>query len=196
MRRSIGMWMLALALGGCGGVGTKPEDASAAEHEAAAREAQARADRPRTAIPRAAGRDVDLGERYVPSASSAEHAAQHREAARRLRDAEAAACGGVAEKARATCPLMRHPVLAVEALPDGVRVTYGGASAEALGRDAECHRAFGATEGREGMPGCPLYSKALRVRAEAVDGGAALVLTSDDPETVARVRGIYVPASR
>lgn len=178
---------LALALAACGGSGRKPEDLSVEDHEAAAARHESRAE----------SRDgpplrVDPAGRYRFNAAHARHAEEHRQAAEKLRADEEAACPGLPEAERATCPLMREPVLAVETLPNGVRVTYGGADAGALGRQAECHRAHGAAEGREGMPGCPLYSKALSVRAEAVEGGAVLVLTSDDADTVARLHELYV----
>jgi hypothetical protein len=182
---------LALVLAACGGGkgGTKPEDMSAKAHEKAAAQEQAQAEQLET-TPRP-GRANSTGGNYALAHVHERHAAEHRAAAKELRLEDEAACAGIDDETRASCPLATASVVQVDDLPDGVRVVIQGADPAKLAHEAECHRAYGALEGRKGMPGCPLYNKALAVRTEAVEGGAALILTSTDADTVANLRKIY-----
>ena len=45
--------------------------------------------------------------------------------------------------------------------------------------------------GREGMEGCPLYQKGLRISTEAAPGGAILVLGSDDSAVRKALQEMY-----
>lgn len=177
---------------GCGGSGLQPEDMSAKDHEAAARRVEDEA-RWRDVPPI----ETDVGRVSVPTYGTAAgllaHAKAHRAAARTLRDEESRACAGVDEDQRATCPLMEHGVAEVVPKADGLAVTYRGVEPGVLERHVRCHHAFGAGVGREGMDGCPLYLRNLHlaVNPSRVQGGAELVLSSDDPAVVRRLHSIY-----
>ncbi len=181
---------LLTVLAGCGASPTDPEAMSAEAHERAARAQEARASS-------ADLREVDLVDGLVGYDIAAAvyhvHAEAHREAAKTLREGEQAACEGVDNEVRATCPLLAHVVEHIEHTERGVRVVYAGADADTLEHHVECHHAFGARVGRRGMPGCPLYSVALSVRVEPTEKGAVLVLESDTEDTVKRLHEIYAP---
>ena len=174
----------------CGASSTRPEAMSAKAHEEAAETSETRADLEDV---RFSGGTLSGASAvtYSGGAAQAAHAAAHRKAAKTLHENERAACEGISNDGRATCPLMEHKVLEVQETSKGVRVVYEGADPERLRKHVACHHAFGAREGREGMPGCPLYSKALRTKVEAHEKGATLDLESDDEATVKRVRSIY-----
>lgn len=189
MRLGHAIGLLAV-LAGCGASPTDPEAMSAEAHERAAHAEETQATSPER-------QGVDLVDGIVGydlgAAVHFAHADAHREAAKTLRDGEQAACDGVDHEERATCPLLAHAVGHVEHTERGVRVVYAGADAEALERHVKCHHAFGARVGREGMPGCPLYSAALTVRVDPADKGAVLILESDAEATVKRLHEIYTP---
>jgi len=182
--------LAALLLASCGSRGTRPEDMSVAEHERAAAEAEAKAKEEqsnrRTAGPRGDTIDTSNPDRYWKLAKA------HHEAAHTLTAREEAECKGVDKAARDTCPLATYAVADVQEIDGGVRVTYAGAEAQKLAAAVRCHAAHGAVVGREGMPDCPLYSKGLILKTEPVEGGAALILTSSDGDTVDRLRRVYV----
>ena len=179
----------------CGG-GTRPEDMSAADHEKEARRDEDIAQERQTWVgvggARADGSGLPGSSQFAVANSFRRHAASHEAAAKTLRTNQVSECAGLPEAAAHTCPLMAHQVTHVEAMSDGVRVTYAGAEAQALLHHAQCHTAQGAVEGRKGMEGCPLYEKALRLSAEPAPGGAVLVLSSDDPAVRKTLQGIYV----
>lgn len=179
----------------CGGsAGTRPEDMSAAAHEEAAAHAEATAEshRAQGAVDPGGPRRTATGSHWGVAANLHRRAEAHLAAARTLRQGEAAACAGLADEVRTACPLSAHPITAVEQTTLGLRVTYAGAEPEALLKHARCHAAHGATEGHEGMPGCPLYQKDLRITAESAPGGAVLVLESTDESVRRALREAYV----
>ncbi len=182
-------WLTVFLLA-CGASSTRPEAMSAKAHERAAEVSEAQADQEDE---RFSGGTLTGGSAvsYSGGATQRAHAAAHRRAAKVLRHNERAACEGISDGKRAACPLMEHEVLDVRQTPKGVRVLYDGVDPDALRKHVICHHAFGAREGREGMPGCPLYARALRTKVEAHEKGATLDLESDDEATVKRVRSIY-----
>ena len=186
---------IGLISGGCGG-GTRPEDMSAADHEKAAQKDEDIAQERQTWIgvggARSDGSGLPGSSQFAVANSFRRHAASHEAAAKTLRANQVSECAGLPEAAAHTCPLMAHQVTHVEAISDGVRVTYAGAEAQALLHHTRCHRAQGGVEGRKGMEGCPLYEKALRLSTEPAPGGAILVLSSDNPAVRKTLQGIYV----
>ncbi len=189
--RSVAWALAALTLAACGGSGTKPEDMTVEEHQAAVASDEKAA---RLHDHLRLHRRDDAVDSFALAKLYASHAAEHGAAAKQLDAQHAAACEGLAAELQGECPLMHYRVSDVERLADGVRVTFRGAEAGALLRHAECHRAHGASEGREEMPACPLYSKGLNLRAEPSEGGAALFFTSAEAATVERVQSMYEPA--
>lgn len=179
----------------CGGLGNQPDDMSAEEHQKAADRAEASAETHRNLAVVGPGPDTPAEGRHWSLAHSLdEHARAHRDAAEALREDEAAACAGLPEGTRDSCPLIGHRVRAVEATPVGVRITYEGADADALLRQLRCHTAHDAKEGLEGESTCPLSEKSLTISTEAVPGGAVLNLSSDDPKVRKRLGEMYVPS--
>lgn len=183
--------LVALALLGCGGPGTRPEDMSAAGHEEAARSADRISEHYQ--LRRYSEEQLgfeSLNLEYIYQG----HAEAHRLAATELRAGEVAACQKASAEERATCPLLGRRLREVELMPSGVRVVYADADAAELQRHVDCHHAFGAAVGRDGMSACPLYTRALRIDVQPAEGGGAVLnLESEDEATRRALWKAYTP---
>lgn len=222
LNRSIVAFLVpALALGGCGpAAGTQPRDMSAAQHNAMAdksdREAQSHDARydPKaiSTQPRCAGDEgnicwtetINPTEEHLEKAERLRRlAAQHRTASQVLRDAEAAACRGIADNDRDISPFAHFedirsvirlreevpsPTPSVEIVRDeGVRVLFRptpGLTMEALQRVINCHLARNVAVGHSmpEMPYCPLVPRDVRATVRAVRDGLAVDIRADDGE--------------
>jgi hypothetical protein len=131
---------------------------------------------------------VDPSEPGVPLGPSAhtnfsarhrKHAKDHRAAARALEQFEDEACREIAPEDRAECPLKGNVLEANDR--EGrivLRLTSHVSSGE-IRKRATCHIAFGRVQGREGMPGCPLYVEGVRLLPPEKEG--TIELTVADP---------------
>lgn len=177
---------------GCGGDGTRPEDMSARAHEKEAKEAEQAAELHKSASTGADPADRSASRHWALASSLAARAEAHRKAAAELRANEAAECAGLPEAEHGSCPMIAYRVKNVEQTPQGVRVTYAGPTPEKLLREAKCHASHQATERGKDLPGCPMYSADLKIDVEASEGGAVLVLTSENAETRKALNEVYV----
>lgn len=209
--------------------GTHPHDMSVAQHERAAQEHTSKADAHRRAYDPAAQVPVSrcplTGQRPALCWTSVEnpttdhlrqagdhqrHAADHRAASAALRDAEARACGEIADEDRDTSPFDRaDDIAAVEPLKEEARrkepvprtigaiVTFRarpGMTAEWLQRVVDCHLARNAALGHivPEMPNCPLVPKGVTARVSSIGNGFAVAIRADDlavaSEVLARAR--------
>lgn len=182
--------------------GTRPDDMSAAEHQAAATAADAEANRHR-AMP-----DPDIAPTITHPISGASErvwepdvysptrmhdemavqqrvlASQHRAAARALESFEEEECAAFPAPTRAACPLL-GPVTSTEQVPHGVRLRIAaGVPVAAVAAHARCHVAFARAHGYEGMDACPLYLKGVRVES----GEGYVDLLVEDDEVLAELR--------
>ena len=203
--------------------GARPLDMSASSHDAEARahegEAAAHAARfdssagePRTrCLPnRVAGADVPCWTREEnPTKEHLEHeadhkkmAADHRAAAQALRDAEARACGGIAEDDRDTSPLQRSAdIVSVEPLtgaitgkrpvgsPEGAAVTIRavpGLTLEYMQRLVACHAARNASMGfaMPEMTSCPLAVRGVTATVRSVEGGFRVEIRGEPADEI------------
>jgi hypothetical protein len=143
--------------------------------------------------------NINPTEKYLAHAK--EHhrlAAEHRAAARTLRDAEARTCTGLSESDRDESLFdHREDILRVEPLhggvsrylnapwTEGVVVTFKpvpGMTAEWLQRVVDCHLARNAVLGNEvpQLPHCLLVPKGVRATASAVPDGFAITIVTND----------------
>ncbi len=88
--------------------------------------------------------------------------------------------------------MIAYRVRNVEQTPMGVRVTYAGPTPDKLLREAKCHASHQATERGKDLPGCPMYSADLKIDVEPSEGGAVLVLTSENADTRKALNEVYV----
>lgn len=192
---------LALALvparaAACGATSTQPHGATLEEHERAARiEEQAAED---NAIQATTYIGLDQ-EAYIRNWSLAQrhrvHAEEHRAAADALRDSDdPRACDGVPQAVTTECPLAAYQVADYSETESGVRVVYAGADAALLRQHVRCHLAHASMAHRahDGADRCPLIGVASTVDIAPDPLGAVLTIRSDDPDEVARLRGLYV----
>lgn len=219
-RRESSIYALSLssivALAGCASStpGAEPEDMSAeqhkdeaATHEAESKEHQARYDpeqstpqplvpspgSTRLGIDRIDFRSYNPTEKHLGHAAAHQkHAADHRAAAEALAKTEVSECAVVPEPIRAICPLADQ-ITGARDLEDGVALSIAkDVPPAALLAHARCHAAVGASLGRAGMNGCPLYLKGLTLSLDA--GGTELEIRAPDPKLVevlrARVRAL------
>lgn len=192
-----------LLIGACAHPGTRPDDMSEEAHLQAAalhrqEAARARHASQADARPRAFPLPTEdyrwTSDIYDPygndlRAERLERAAEeHARAAQALRDFEEASCKAFDPKVRASCPLVRG-IERVEETPRGVRlIPLPGIDLDALTAHVRCHAAFARARAYEGMSGCPLYLKGVRVIRE----GDALFLEADD----ARTRALLLERAR
>lgn len=201
----IGYLTLAVAalLVGCATVrspGARPDDMSAARHQAVAARYRARAAAQAQKFdPKAKGERYTGGvpgftdsptsfeywpeeynptEKYLEQAQELrEHARQHQAAATALRRFEEKACRRFPEKIRARCPLLGL-VDRVEPIEGGARILLRkGVRLDTALAHMRCHYAYGRSVGRRGMTACPLYLKDIRIRRSA--DGKAIEIVSD-----------------
>lgn len=140
------------------------------------------------------------------------YAANHRAASVALREAEARACGGLAEGDKEMSPFEHtEDIASVGKLFDppsggrtptqrftGATVTFRavqGMTAEWLQRVVDCHLARNASLGHDvpEMPDCPLVPKGVEAQVSSTGSGFAVKVRSDDPLTAEE---IYARAQR
>ena len=128
-------------------------------------------------------------------------AAEHRAAAKSLRDAEASACGGIAEEDRDISPFYhRQDITSVSEIRPGgewdetrqqteigARAVFRalpGVTAEWLQRVADCQIARAAAVGYEmpEMSYCPLALRGVKAHVSSTGSGFAMDVTTSDPE--------------
>ena len=195
--------------------GATPQDMSVAQHEAMAKRldnsAAAHAGDPKQTDSRrmnCTGQPATGGGLMFPcwsdddTADAEKHrkmAADHRAAAKALRDAEAQACAGLSDADRDMSPFHhRADILSVEPLlskavssrdqytkREGAIVTFRavpGLTAEWLQRIVDCHVARNAALGNDvpEMPYCPLVPKGVHATVSSVRGGFAIAIRADD----------------
>lgn len=128
-------------------------------------------------------------------------AAEHRAAARALRDAEASACAGIADEDRDESPfdhredvLRVEPLLGADAAPwtEGVVVTFRpipGMTAPWLQRVVDCQIARNAALGNDvpDSPHCLLVPKGVRAVVTAVPEGFAVTIRAPDRSTAEEI---------
>jgi hypothetical protein len=133
-------------------------------------------------------------------------AADHRAASQALRDAEANACVGIAERDRDVSPFAhRDDIVAVAPLTESVNTGFQpqtrlagavitfralpGMTAPWLQRVVDCHLARNAALGHTvaEMAWCPLVPKGVTARVTSTEAGLAVAVRADDPETSAEV---------
>jgi len=204
---SAALWAV-LLVSGCRTPGSKPLDMSVAGHDAAAARAEADAQRhgelsevaPRRASPCLTGPGIAydspcwLSEGESPAdmhhwaqTRSARAAADHRAASKALRDAEAAACVGIAVWDRDVSPFAHTADLdSVEPVEEGgetrgARLTFKGTpglTAAYLRRLVDCHLARNAAMGflLPEMAFCPLAVKGAQAEVAGADGALSVTL--------------------
>lgn len=189
--------------------GAQPEDMSAEKHrteaeahEAEAKEHEAQYDPTASQLKggpirpnwgRAGTTSVDW-RTYNPTLKHLTHASQHkghaedhRAAAAALEKSELELCAAVPVPVRAACPL-ESQIKEVAVTSEGVRLTIeAGVQPAALLAHARCHAAVGASLGRDGMEGCPLYLKGLEM--DLSEDGSALEIRASDPAMRVALQG-------
>jgi hypothetical protein len=141
-------------------------------------------------------------EAAASSIGDATLAAEHVDAARRLRNEEAVACDGIAEADRDQGPFARaHDVTGVEVLrdrgafpkgplqPSGIAVylrAEPGMTQQWLGRIVACHRAHVAVVGQD-RSGSPLTVPDAEVAVSSTQVGFRVSITSRDVDSVRSV---------
>lgn len=189
--------------------GAQPEDMSAEQHraEAEAHEAEAKAHEAqfdpgasqvkggpiRPNWGRVGNTSVDwrtynpTGQHLTHAAQHKGHAEDHRAAAAALEKSELELCAPVPVPIRAVCPL-ESQIKEVAVISEGVRLTIdAGVQPAALLAHARCHAAVGASLGRDGMDGCPLYLKGLEM--DLTEDGSALEIRASDAAVRAALQG-------
>ncbi len=163
--------------------GARPHEMSAAGHESVARAEEARA------AQLAASPAPTTGDGRREAERHRRMAADHLAAAQALREAEAVACAGIAERARDASPLLRQDVEKVEPLREAPRrgpsSSYGpgspglaggvvtlraapGVTAEWLQRAIDCHIARAAlVRDDPAMADCPLALPGVTARVRS-----------------------------
>ena len=202
-----------LFLCACSSPGTKPDDMSAAHHEAEAAEHHAQAEEhgkqfdPNDVAQRPALQErinpvrtqksdiyyppeiYNPTERHRRAAGAHELVAKaHEKAAAALEKYEDGVCGQLPAATRAMCPLMGQ-LKTVTDVDGGVHlVPADDVNLDAWAAHIQCHVAYAGTAGHVGMDECPLFARG--VRAEKVPGGVNLVIGPGgaDPIDVAKLR--------
>ena len=138
---------------------------------------------------------------YLRAASAhREAAADHREWAQKLVDAELEFCQELGEIERSTSPFVRGPdILSVEAYNEGktlrgARVTFrkvSGLSKDFLIKSIKCHQARAATLGysRDFMPHCPLALAHTGTSVTENANTVVVTLRSEDPIVATQLYG-------
>ena len=126
-------------------------------------------------------------ERHLAESQYHENVAEeHEAAAEALEHFEATECRGIDPATRAQCPFRGH-VAGVDEIARGARVhLLEGESPERALAQMRCHVAFARTQGRQGMPSCPLYLPGVDVRM--APDGRSIDVTSDDASAVDEIR--------
>ncbi len=222
------VWVTALFLVGCGGTpGARPHDMSTAGHEETARQEEQQASEhvtepdPVTAhAPRCTSPQIELetgGACWTTDVAPSEQqraeaerhlraAADHRVAARALREAESTACAGIDELDRAMSPFAHRDDIAsvaplTERNPPGRHTIAGavgatvvlrarpGMTTEWLQRLVDCHLARNASMGHDvpEMPYCPLVPHGVTAQVRSTGDGFAIELSADDTDGAAEV---------
>jgi len=201
--------------------GAEPHDASAAHHDDMAKAADRAASAHAAKYDPNAHDDVERclygGVSGAPACftstrnPTAEHrvdadkyrrmAADHRAASQALRDAEARACVGLADRDRDMSPFAhREDIANVEPLPasasgprsaprvEGALITFRaipGMTTAWLQRIVDCHVAWNAALGHDvpEMAFCPLVPNHVTATVTEVSGSFAVAVRSDDPAT-------------
>ncbi len=212
------------SIAACATPGTKPQDMSAAGHEAAAWQEEG------TATGHAAQFDPNAQSSYSNCSPSAQNravcwestinptsshrreaeqhraaAAAHRAASQKLSEAEAAACGGVAEEDRVQSPFSHREDIQRVTLDDreaarltakepaGATVYFRavpGLTQEWFQRILDCHVARNAAMGFNvpEMPYCPLAVQGITARVSSAGNGFAVELRAKTPEQIAELQ--------
>lgn len=195
--------------------GARPDENTAVGHEQQARqheaEATAAADSCKTGF--APAGTVCWSSITSPSAETTQRAdkhlkmaADHRAAAKALRDAEARACVGMSERDRAESPFAhREDIEGVEPLYTALGSKAGGSravgasvqfralpgmTAEWLQRLVDCHLARSAAMGyaMEGMEYCPLMLKDVTATVTSTGRGFAVAIRSENIDSANEAR--------
>lgn len=191
-----------LAAMGCAH-GTRPDDMTAEQHQAAAQKEESKAQREAAtaytnapgANPMNAGIEPELylyPQAGVPQDHLAdarrlqEHAREHEQAAAELQRYEEAECKGLAPSQRSTCPLMRS-IADVRDIDGGVRIRFvdEGHASTALPR-MRCHYAYARAHGFSNSPDCALYIRGVDFRQSP--DARAIDVVSSDPKTTDEIR--------
>jgi hypothetical protein len=218
--------VVALGIAGCAStLGAKPHDMSPTKHE------QAAAQHEQAAVPHAAAYDPNAKETTETCARpyggcwtsetnpTAEHkanaeshrkmAADHRAAARALRDAEGRSCTGVSATDRDLSPFEHRQdiegVVPYRAASSGAALYHHeptsvagavmsfraapGMTVEWLQRVVDCHLARNASMGFDmpEMSFCPLAVKGARAKVASTGSGFAVTVDSDDPRATQEI---------
>lgn len=221
MRSIAGYAAAASLMAGCAATpGARPQDMSAAKHDAAARtedrEAQAHLAQydPNACYENCWTRPDNQTSLHLDEAERHQRAAaDHRAASQALRDAESRACAGVAPRDRDMSPFAhREEILSVEALSakanPGAEPRIMGAivvfrplpkmNAASLQRLVDCHLARNAALGYEvpEMPYCPLVPRGVRAKVSTTSAGLVVTIDTVDPaaalEVYARAKNLVV----
>lgn len=212
LRELVSLFAVSAFAVGCATV--RPEDHSAAEHEALAtqedKQAAALSERCKQGAPPG---DVCWSSTTHPTAAQLKRteqhrrmAAEHRAAAQSLRSAEAQACIGVPDRDRDQSPFdHREDIVSVEELfdrtlsgknpvtrPAGATITFRavpGMTAEWLQRVIDCHLARNAAMGWDmpEMTYCPLTVKGAKATVTSTGIGFAVTVRADEFEAVAEI---------
>jgi hypothetical protein len=219
----LALMAVASSIVACATPGTKPQDMSSAGHEAAARQEEG------TATGHAAQFDPNAQSSYSNCSPSAQNravcwesttnptnshrkeaeqhraaAAAHRAASQKLSEAEAAACGGIAEEDRVQSPFSHREDIQRVTLDDrqaarltakepiGATVYFRavpGLTQEWLQRIVDCHIARNASLGFNvpEMPYCPLAVQGVTARVSSVGNGFAVELRAQNREQIAEL---------
>lgn len=208
----------------CATPGTKPQDMSVAAHEAAARQEEGTAAEHAAQFdpnaqastsncsPSAQNRAVCWESTINPTSSHRKEADQHRAAAaahraasQKLIEAEAAACGGIADADRVQSPFSHREDIQRITLDDrqaerltakepaGATVYFRavpGLTQEWLQRIVDCHIARNASMGFNvpEMPYCPLAVQGVTARVNSAGNGFAVELRAQTREQIAELR--------
>ncbi len=129
---------------------------------------------------------------YNPSAAhlveadrKMDSAFKHLEAARKLEKYEDAACAGISNAERMSCPLIAPHLEKIEEGSRGIVMHLKTAEkAKTLSTQMRCHLAFAQANNFEASP-CPLYLKGVSI---ALVGDKDIEITSSDPKVAAAVR--------
>lgn len=114
-----------------------------------------------------------------------ESAYKHLEAARKLEKYEDAACSGVSQAERMSCPLIAPHLQQVEEGKHGVVLHLKSAErAGPLAAQLKCHLAFAQANDFDRTP-CPLFIKGVEIDLQ---GTQAISVTSKDDDVAAQVR--------
>jgi hypothetical protein len=108
----------------------------------------------------------------------------HLQAAQQLEKFEAAACEGMSEAERRSCPLLAPHAQWVEEVGPGLLLHLKpGAPAQRLSAQLRCHLAFAQARGFDRAP-CPLFVKGVEITSD----GSTLAFKSMNPKVAAQVR--------